>query len=134
MIHVICGLVGSGKSTYARQHYRHIVELEKYKSKDRQIAKARKLHELGRTVAYITCYPTAKEMEFLDSIEADQIRWFLVDTDVVQCRRNILKRGRKSDADVIRTRTGRNAQLMDRIARSGIKFEKISLFKSGERW
>jgi len=134
VIHVICGLMGSGKSTYARKHYKYIVEFEDFGRKDKQLQKAKALHDKGKKVAYITCYPTTTEMEYFKSLPDSSVRWLLIDTDLKQCRRNIIRRGRKSDVDVLKTRFEKNHKLLSLIARTSISFERIRVFETEEKW
>ena len=134
MIHVICGVMGAGKSTYARKHYKHVIEFEDCGTKARQIRKARTLHEKGKLVAYITCYPTRMEREFFDSLPDTEVRWLMIDTDLERCRKNIIKRGRKSDADVLETRFKKNHKLLSQIVRTDIPFEHVKIFATEERW
>ena len=134
MIDVICGLMGSGKSTYARNNYRYVIERENFKSKAAQIRKAGQLHAAGKHIAYVTCYPTPEEIYFLGSLDPDEIEWYLMDTDIIQANKNIMKRGRKSDSDVIQKRFKKNRAIAERIARSRIRFHIIRVFDSGERW
>ncbi len=134
MIDVICGLMGSGKSTYARTHYKYVVEHEYFRSKEEQIARALKLHKQGKRVAYVTCYPLSKETAFFETLDPSEINWYLIDTDIMQANKNIIKRGRKSDADVIQARFKKNRIISERLAKCDIKFQEISVFESGEQW
>lgn len=138
MIHVICGLIGAGKSTYAMKKYKHILEYESFGSKELQIRAAKTLHETGELVAYITCYPTSLERLFFDSLPREEIRYFLIDTSFEQCAKNIVKRGRFSDNELIETGFEPNRRFASQYAHTDIPFERITVFTSPpaseERW
>ena len=135
MIHVICGMMGAGKSTYARKRgYDHVLELEDFGRKDKQIRRARELNKRGEILAYITCYPTPAEMTFFNSLPDAEVRWLLIDTDYKRCEQNIRSRRRGTDADVIKTKFEKNKRILSQIAQSSIQFEKIKIFVSEERW
>ena len=130
MIHVICGMIGAGKSTYAKKHYEHVLEFESFGSKDLQILAAKKLHKQGNTVAYITCYPNMAERLFFDSLKADD----------VQCAENIIKRGRAHDHQTITSGFEPNRRYEEQYKNSDIPFERINVFElnqsnaTEERW
>ena len=134
MLHVICGLMGSGKSTYARKHYRKVLEFERFRAKDLQISKAQELLDKGEDIAYVTCYPTSEEREFFGSLPKCSVEYILIDTDIRQARQNIIKRGRKSDHDVLETRFETNKKLARLIAGSSIPFHRVEIFRTNERW
>ena len=57
MIYVICGLIGSGKSTFVHEEFTVVLECEG-RTKESQIAEAERMYECGRNFAYITCFLT----------------------------------------------------------------------------
>lgn len=129
MIHVICGMIGAGKSTYAKKHYEHVLEFESFGSKDLQILAAKKLHKQGNTVAYITCYPTMAERLFFDSLKADDVHYILIDTSFQQCAENIIKRGRAHDYQTITSGFEPNRRYEEQYKNSDIPFERINVFE-----
>ena len=129
---VVCGLMGSGKSTWAAQHYDTVLEYEMFGCKQGQIDRARDMIESNVSFAYVTCYPTTEEAEFFRQYPPE--KYVLIDTEIERARKNIIKRGRKSDGDIIRTRFEKNKKLSDLIYRSKIPFERIRLFETSERW
>ena len=129
---VVCGLIGSGKSTWAAKNFKTVIEFEKYGSKQKQMKAAQALIEKGRAFAYVTCYPTKEEREFF-SVNAPG-RYVLIDTDQRQARMNILARRRKGDEDIIKSGFKQNKLIADLIYRSEISFERINVFKTNEKW
>ena len=140
VIHVICGMIGAGKSTYAQKHYKHVLEFESFGSKDLQILAAKKLHKQGNTVAYITCYPNMAERLFFDSLKAGEVRYILINTSFQQCAENIIKRGRAHDYQTISSGFEPNRKYEEQYASTDIPFKRINVFESKqtdatkERW
>lgn len=131
MIHVICGMIGSGKSTYAKQNYEHVLEYEDYGEKRLQLREAKRLHDQGGLVAYITCAPTREESIFfarLEKQEPGSIEYFWIDTDFDQCIKNIKARNRKSDYSVIQARYKPNQEILCRLLSGGSRYKKITVF------
>ena len=133
MIHVICGMIGSGKSTYAKQHYEHVLEYEDFGDKRLQIREAKRLHDQGELVAYITCAPTCEESIFfanLEKLDSGAVEYFWIDTDFDQCIRNIKARGRKRDYNVVREHYKPNQVILSKLMSGGSRYKKITVFKS----
>lgn len=132
MLTVICGLIGSGKTTYARDNFENVLDLDEIGTKDEQIARAREAVDRGEEAAYITCCPTRAEKAFFDSL--DEIHYVLVDTEPRQCLRNVIGRGRKRDLDDIGAIKAKNESYMAKLCASKIPFEHIEVFESNEKW
>ena len=130
MIYVICGLIGSGKSTFAHEEFTVVLECEG-RTKESQIAEAERMYECGRNFAYITCFPTKAEMEFF---EGKRVKYLWIDTTAEQSRKNIMKRKRIRDLINLREALEKNEKIMWKKIRANIPFVNISLFENGEKW
>ena len=125
MIHVICGLIGAGKSTYAKSHYEYVTEFEDTRSKDKQIAETIRLHKEGKTVAHITCYPTRMEQISFYQYEPKMI-W--IDTDYMQAMTNILNRGRQRDIAEYSRIERDNLDLFNKRGHGPFNWEFVNVF------
>lgn len=124
MIYVVCGLIGAGKTTYARNNFEYVTDYDEIGSKEEQIYRTLQLHKEGKRVAHITCYPTRKELEALEKIQ--EIRFLWVDTDKNRSMDNVMARGRARDMDDLDRVWYKNQELWLKIMNSEIKFERIS--------
>lgn len=94
----VCGLIGSGKTTWARRHGKQITDLDdfpKWSTKQDQIKRTKQLLKSG-PVYHITCYPTGEELR---SFKACAKEFVLIATSRNQAKTNILIRARKRDLD-----------------------------------
>ena len=90
MIYVICGAIGAGKSTYARENFKQVTEREDT-SKHRQIMETIELSRHG-DVAHVTTLPTPEEIKYLRGAT-----FIWMDTPPEQCMENVRRRGRPRD-------------------------------------
>lgn len=136
MITMICGLIGAGKSTYALKHFANVTDLDAMRglTKSDQIRQTMKLHDSGEDVAHITCFPTIEEEVMLKNIPRDEIRFIWIDTPPIQCRKNIIQRGRLRDTQDLGRVLALNAEYYTRLSSSRIKFNRVHLFDDDERW
>ena len=132
MLVVICGMVGSGKSTFAKENFKHVLDFDRIKSKDKQIQKAKDLLSEGKVTAYITCYPTVQESIFFESV--GDISYIWINTTLDQCMTNVLARGRKRDMEDLGQIREKNKGLQSRLTVSSIPFEFIEVFETNEKW
>lgn len=130
MITVVCGLIGAGKSTWAKKHFEIVTECEDG-SKEKQLAESAKLCEAGCDFAHVTCYPTEEEMQFFKGRDAAYV-W--INTSERQCAENIQKRGRKRDMENIVDVLNANSRYEMKKLRSDIHFKEIEIFETDERW
>jgi len=133
MIYVICGIIGSGKSTYASMHFAHVTECEGM-TKMSQLQETWSLYEAGEDVAHVTTYPTSEELEMLAGVPDEDKTFILIDTDLRQAKANIIKRNRPHDMTRLSETLEKNKEIARRLASSKIPFERIQLFETGERW
>ncbi|MFA6663596.1 MAG: hypothetical protein WCS21_04715, partial [Lachnospiraceae bacterium] len=128
MITVVCGLIGSGKSTWARQHFDIVTECEDH-DKDRQIRETLRFDRSGKDVCHITCFPTMnEEWAFQDK----KVRYLWINTDPSQSMKNVIARGRERDLIDLDRVERKNKELFQKLSASG--FEEIEVFKTTERW
>lgn len=134
MIHIVCGLIGSGKSTYALKQKGIITECQDGElpiSKDEQILKTLEAYDQGRDVWHVTCFPTWKELDAFRYLEKEFV-W--INTSPRQAMSNILSRKRKRDLDNLKETRLANEDIYDKYMTSGIPFRVVDLFETGERW
>ncbi|MCP1639678.1 hypothetical protein J2T50_001387 [Streptococcus gallinaceus] len=88
----LCGLIGSGKTTFATAHFPFVTDLdymhERATKKD-QILLTKRLLSKVNVVCHITCYPTNQELRAFKNYDVSFI-W--LQTDFYQCKANILIR------------------------------------------
>ncbi len=124
MIVLICGLIGAGKSTYAAQHYDHVTEFETYMCKDEQIKETLKLHEEGKTVAHITCFPTRAEQIAFYRYSPEMI-W--INTGMEQEMKNVIRRGRDRDMCRLREIEKTNCRYLKQIHHSPFHLKMVNV-------
>jgi len=138
MIYVVCGLIGAGKSTYSSQHFQMVSDTDEKVSrkelKTEQILNTKRIHDAGRDVAHITCYPTKEELAFFDTVPPEKISWIWIDTSEAQARKNILQRNRARDVKNLPETLAKNHELAMRFWQSDIPFKVVTVFDDGERW
>lgn len=124
----LCGLIGSGKTTYAISNFRNFTDLDYingFAKKTDQINWTKRLLKINDEACHITTYPTKEE---LNSFEGINKRFLLVDTSTNQCKTNILIRGRKRDMDNIVNVFKANEEYSKKIKSSSIEWEYINIF------
>lgn len=135
MIFVICGLIGAGKTTYAKQQAKKddvITDIDiDGTSKDKQLEQTMMFYHKGLNVYHVTCYPTVNEQEAFRWADVEYI-W--INTTLSQARENIINRARTRDIDNLKATLEKNDTLLNKYANSKIRFKLIELFQSNERW
>lgn len=124
----LCGLVGSGKTTYALSHFRNFTDLDymhEYARKIDQINWTKGLLKINDVVCHITSYPTHEE---LSSFEGTNKRFLLMNTSENQCKTNILIRGRERDIKNLVNVFKANEEYSERFKKSPIKWEDVNIF------
>ena len=99
MIVMICGLIGAGKTTYAKNNYQYVTDFDEILSKEKQIEETLRLHQEGKTVAHITCVPTRAEQMAFNRYSPEMV-W--INTSPEQAMKNVIKRGRSRDMTRLR--------------------------------
>lgn len=135
MIYVICGLIGSGKTTYAKSNFQRFTDLDEISSKQAQLKLTHQLHTSGETVAHITCFPTSEELAYFNSLPTEQVKYIWIATSEIQCRKNILHRKCKRDIESLQQTMSKNRELASKIKHTTIPFELVDVFHiESERW
>lgn len=125
MIHIICGLIGAGKTTYAKSHYQYVTDFDELLSKEKQIAETLRLHNEGKTVAHITCFPTRLEQMAFYKQEPKMI-W--ISTSLEQSMENVEARGRTRDMVNLQNVLEANMQLLKSKAHCYYKWDEVVVF------
>lgn len=129
----LCGLIGSGKTTYALSHFRNFTDLDymnNYARKQDQINWTKRLLEKNAEVCHITTYPSTKEIEAFADVRQEFV---LIDTDINQCKTNILIRNRMRDMQNITNVFKANIRYKELFQASDLPFTKINLFIKSEK-
>lgn len=126
MIHVICGLIGAGKTTYAKSHYQYVTDFDELLSKERQIAETLRLHNEGKTVAHITCFPTRLEQMAFYKLQPKMI-W--IATSLEKSMSNVEARGRDRDMIDLSRVMKSNMELLKSKTHSYYKWNEIDVFE-----
>lgn len=124
----LCGLIGSGKTTYANSHFRNVTDLDNmhdYARKKDQISWTKNLLKINDEVCHITTYPTDEELSAFAGID---MRFIYIDTSVNQCKTNVLIRNRQRDMNNIHNVFTANIEYEKTFNQSQLPFEKIYIF------
>ena len=95
----LCGLIGSGKTTYAIKNFKVFTDLDylpQYSRKLDQINWTKKLLKKHDEVCHITCYPTPEEIEGFKDYRK---KYLLINPNLKQAKSNILIRSRVRDME-----------------------------------
>lgn len=136
MIHVVCGLIGAGKSTFCEGQSGIVIDFRDDENsealnKDDQIRRTLEAHSDGSDVWHVTCYPTAAELRAFKEVETEYI-W--INTTAAQALKNIKKRGRKRDILNYSETLRRQDEILASYLSSEIRFRVIDIFETDERW
>lgn len=131
MIHVVCGLIGAGKSTFASKQKGIVIECE-HDTKTEQIARTIKAHNDGSEVWHVTTYPTMEEVAAFASY--DDLEYVWINTTIRQAYWNILERSRARDLIGLDDTRRKNEIILQKYCSSKIRFRIVEIFKSTERW
>jgi adenylate kinase family enzyme len=131
---VLCGLIGSGKTTFAMKNFRHFTDLDYMPQgarKEDQIKWTERLLEKHNEVCHVTCFPNPVEWEYFKDKNAEFI-W--INTSIKQCKTNIIIRNRPRDMENISRVFNANQEFLRRRTRSTIPFRVVDVFpRSFER-
>lgn len=145
MVKVICGLMGSGKTTYALNSKKEndilldwdlLVDALKTDNpvwvKEVQDMLLKFFSRKGYDIWYITTKLGSNEIEILEQIKDVEYIW--VNTDRKQCIENIKKRNRNKEAEHIQPLIKINERIYNDYYKSKIKYKVINVFDNNERW
>lgn len=125
-LYVVCGLIGSGKTTYAKSLQGELVDYDYIGSKIKQVKRALELINQGKDVAYVTCLPTRYELvHLLRVLEKDLITYIWINTPEEICHDNIISRGRQRDIDNLEKVLSTNQNLLARKEMSSVPWEYV---------
>ena len=96
MIHIVCGLIGSGKSTFVKRRSVRYTDYDDIGDKQKQIQETINIASRNDDVYHITLFPTEEEIRLLGIYEHEFI-W--INTTFDMCKRNIIKRNRDRDVN-----------------------------------
>ena len=131
MLHIVCGMIGAGKSTYCKD--KDIVsDLEgDITRKSEQIEVTLRMLDEHLNVWHITTYPCGIEEEAFKECEKEYI-W--INTSFSQCKSNILERKRKRDINALTDTLAKNREILEKYKYSTIPFKVVDVFEAGEKW
>lgn len=147
MVKVICGLIGSGKTTYAINNKKSndilldwdlLVEALKTDNpifiKEVQDMLLKFFIQKGFDIWYITTKLGSNELELLKQIKNVEYIW--INTTKQQCLENIKTRNRNNEAQYIENLKKINETIYQNyyINRNNINYQIINIFDNGERW
>ncbi|MDD3027670.1 MAG: hypothetical protein PHI41_06480 [Erysipelotrichaceae bacterium] len=133
MIHVVCGMIGAGKTTFCyRQECDVILDLDWIDNKNKYVQLESLLKNLDKEVYYTTCYPTSLELKTFDLIDNVEFLW--INTGITQCSINILKRNRNDDLMFYKEKVQENILLQGFYLESDINFKVVDVFLLDEWW
>lgn len=125
----LCGLIGAGKTTYARKTYKFFTDLDfmpPYSRKRDQIAWTKRLLENHDEACHITCYPTDEEKS---AFEGFNKKYLLLDTGLEQAKTNILIRSRPRDMENLSGVFEVNRAFLKKYRKSRFAWEVVRVFK-----
>lgn len=147
MVKVICGLIGSGKTTYAINNKKSndilldwdlLVDALKTDNpifvKEIQDVLLKFFIQKGFDIWYITTKLGSKELEILEQINDVEYIW--INTTKQQCLENIKIRNRNNEIEHIENLKKINEAIYQNyyINTANINYKIINVFDNGERW
>lgn len=131
MIICVCGMIGSGKTEYARSCKGILSDFDEIGSKEKQIKFTLEMVKKGEKVYHTTCFPTSEELREFERLD---VKYIWINTRFNQCKENIIKRNRMRDVKNLSETLKKNEELHKKYEFSHIPFEVIDIFESGEKW
>lgn len=128
MINILCGLIGGGKTTYAKTNFKYFTDLDfmpAYSTKIDQIALTKKLEQTFDRVCHITCYPTDEELQ---AFKKHKVKYYWIDTDPNQAKTNILIRSRDRDLANLTNVIKANQEYQQKFLKSDIDWNIVKVF------
>lgn len=145
MVKVICGLIGSGKTTYALNNKKENdilldwdLLVEAFKSdnpfgiKEVQDLLLKYFAKKGFDIWYVTTKLGSNELELLEQINDVEYLW--INTNKNQCIENIKARNRNDEVKHIEQLRKNNERIYNDYYTSKIKYKIINVFDNNERW
>ena len=146
MVKVICGMIGSGKTTYALQNKKSddilldwdtLVEAFHTDNpvwiKGAQDILLEYFSKKNHDIWYITTGLGSNELELLNQIKDVEYIW--INTTKEQCIKNIIVRNRGNETEKIKALIRANKRIYnDYYVNKDINYRIVEVFDSGERW
>ena len=146
MVKVICGLIGSGKTTYALNNKEEndilldwdlLTEALHTENpifvKEVQDMLLKFFYKKGFNIWYITTRLGSNELELLEQMEDVEYIW--INTTKQQCIKNIKRRNRNDEIEHIEQLKKNNDNIYNNYYKNfRIKYKIVSVFDDGERW
>lgn len=146
MIKIICGMIGSGKTTFAKNNKKSRDILldwdlirEAFQTDDFVYIKPIQdyllqfYNDKGYDIWYITTYLGSNEKEMLKNIKNVEYLW--INTTRRQCLENIKKRNRGEEIKHLENIDNVNKRIQEQYTNeSEIKYKIIDVFENNERW
>ena len=146
MVKVICGLIGSGKTTYTLKQKEAndiLLDWDLLKEalntdnpvfvKEVQDILLKFFYQKGFNIYYITTRLGSNELELLEQMEGVEYIW--INTTKQQCIENIKRRNRNDEINCIEQLKKINESIYnDYCSNSKIKYIIINVFDNNERW
>ena len=126
---LLCGLIGSGKTTYAQNNFKCFTDLDmmpRGSTKKDQVALSINLLKTDDVVCHISCFPTEMEISVLKEYN---IEYLWIDSTISQCQENIIRRKRQRDMENLAKVFYENEILYNRMLTTVIPFKKINVWK-----
>ena len=146
MIKVICGMIGSGKTTYAIQNKKAddilldwdtLVEAFKTDNpiwvKGAQDTLLEYFSTKNHNIWYITTILGSNELELLNKVKDVEYIW--INTTKQQCVENIKKRNRNDEGSIINKLIKANEKIYNNYYNNKvIDYNVVEVFERGEQW
>ena len=146
MIKVICGMIGSGKTTYAIQNKKAddilldwdtLVEAFKTDNpiwvKGAQDTLLEYISTKNHNIWYITTILGSNELELLNKVKDVEYIW--INTTKQQCVENIKKRNRNDEGSIINKLIKANEKIYNNYYNNKvIDYNVVEVFERGEQW
>ena len=146
MIKIICGMLGSGKTTFAKENKKPRDILldwdllrEAFQTDDFVYIKQIQdyllqfYNDKGYDVWYITTYLGSNEKEMLKNIK--DVEYFWINTTRTQCLENIKKRNRSEETKHLENIKNVNRRIQEQYTNENeINYTVINVFNDNERW
>lgn len=125
----LCGLIGSGKTTYAIDTFEYFTDLDymrPHSTKIDQINWTMQLLRQTDVVCHITCLPTQLELSAFRKFNREFL-W--MDTSIDEAKMNIMTRGRPRDMADLKRVFNVNAELLLRFQKAKPIFSLINNYR-----
>lgn len=120
---LVCGLIGSGKTTFANKFFDMVTDYDVIGSKVEQIKQTLDAYQKGNRVAHITTFPSDYEQqELLNKIDPCDLDCYWIDKDERESFNNIINRKRARDMQRLEDIKIENKKIMGKKLTNGIHF------------